>query len=112
MGEITHRDAFQILRKEVLAGLASALALGLSLAALSLIWAPPSEHWVALVAGSVMMLNVLIAASLGTLLPLGLKRMNLDPALISGPLLTTTLDAIGFLTFLSLVSVALKIVGQ
>lgn len=112
MGEITHRDAFQILRKEVLAGLASALALGLSLAVLSLIWAPPSEHWVALVAGSVMMLNVLIAATLGTLLPLGLKRMNLDPALISGPLLTTTLDAIGFLTFLSLVSVALKMVGQ
>jgi len=112
VGEVTHRDAFQILRKEVLAGLASALALGLSLAVLSLIWAPPSEEWVALVAGSVMMINVLIAASLGTLLPLGLKRMNLDPALISGPLLTTTLDAIGFLTFLSLVSVALKIVGQ
>ncbi|NJR39500.1 MAG: magnesium transporter [Leptolyngbyaceae cyanobacterium CSU_1_4] len=112
MGEVTHRDAFQILRKEILAGLASALCLGLSLAMLSLIWAPPSEHWVALVAGSVMMINVLIAASLGTLLPLGLKRMNLDPALISGPLLTTTLDAIGFLTFLSLVSIALKIVGS
>ena len=112
MGEVTHHDTFEILRKEVLAGLASALALGLSLAVLSLIWAPPSEHWVALVAGSVMMLNVLIAASLGTLLPMGLKRMNLDPALISGPLLTTTLDAIGFLTFLSLVSIALKIVGQ
>ena len=112
MGEVTHHDTFEILRKEVLAGLASALALGISLAVLSLIWAPPSEHWVALVAGSVMMLNVLIAASLGTLLPMGLKRMNLDPALISGPLLTTTLDAIGFLTFLSLVSIALKIVGQ
>jgi magnesium transporter len=112
MGEVTHHDTFKILRKEVLAGLASALALGLSLAVLSLIWAPPSEHWVALVAGSVMMINVLIAAGLGTLLPMGLKRMNLDPALISGPLLTTTLDAIGFLTFLSLVSVALKIVGQ
>ncbi|MBW4517563.1 MAG: magnesium transporter [Timaviella obliquedivisa GSE-PSE-MK23-08B] len=112
MGEVTHHDALKILRKEILAGLASALALGLSLAVLSLIWAPPSEHWVALVAGSVMMINVLIAASLGTLLPLGLKRLNLDPALISGPLLTTTLDAIGFLTFLTLVSVALKIVGR
>jgi magnesium transporter len=112
MGEVTHHDTFGILRKEVLAGLASALALGLSLAVLSLIWAPPSEHWVALVAGLVMMINVLIAASLGTLLPMGLKRMNLDPALISGPLLTTTLDAIGFLTFLSLISVALKIVDQ
>ena len=112
IGEVTHQDTLKILRKEVLAGLGSALALGVSLALLSLIWAPPAERWIALVAGSVMMVNVLIAASLGTLLPMGLKRMNLDPALISGPLLTTTLDAIGFLTFLSLTSVALKMVGQ
>jgi magnesium transporter len=109
MGEVTTADTLQILRKELLAGLGTALALGLALMLLSLIWASPSERWVAIVAGGVMMLNVLVAASLGTLLPMGLKRINLDPALISGPLLTTTLDAIGFLTFLSLISVALKI---
>jgi magnesium transporter len=108
MGEVTTADTLQILRKEILAGLGTALALGLALMLLSLIWAAPSERWVAIVAGGVMMLNVLVAASLGTLLPMGLKRINLDPALISGPLLTTTLDAIGFLTFLSLISVALK----
>ncbi|HAE06214.1 MAG TPA: magnesium transporter, partial [Richelia sp.] len=54
--------------------------------------------------------NVLIAVILGTLLPMGFKRLKLDPALISGPLMTTTLDAIGFLTFLSMISVMLKIV--
>ncbi|MCU0566580.1 MAG: magnesium transporter [Oculatellaceae cyanobacterium Prado106] len=112
VGEVTHADTFKILRKEILAGLGTSLALGLALAILSLIWATPSEQWVAIVAGSVMMINVLVAASLGTLLPMGLKRMNLDPALISGPLLTTTLDAIGFLTFLSLISVALQIFGK
>jgi magnesium transporter len=37
--------------------------------------------------------------------------MNLDPALISGPLLTTSLDAIGFLTFLTVISTALKVVN-
>jgi magnesium transporter len=112
MGEVTHRDTLKILRKEVLAGLGSALALGLSLTVLSLIWAPPEEQWIAFVAGGVMMLNVLIAASFGTLLPMGLKRVNLDPALISGPLLTTSLDAIGFLTFLSVISMALKVMGH
>ena len=55
-----------------------------------------------------MALNVIIAASLGTLLPMMFKRMKLDPALISGPLLTTMLDGIGFLTFLSLISSVLK----
>jgi magnesium transporter len=59
-----------------------------------------------------MVVNVFIAASLGTLLPMGLKRMSLDPALISGPLLTTTLDAIGFMTFLSIVSTVLNLMNQ
>ncbi|MBD3880333.1 magnesium transporter [Phormidium tenue FACHB-886] len=111
IGEVTVADTLKILRKELLAGIGTALALGLGLAVLSLIWATPNERWVALVAGSVMAINVFVAASLGTLLPMGLKRLNLDPALISGPLLTTTLDAVGFMTFLSLVSVALKVFG-
>jgi len=108
VGEVTPKDTLQILRKEVLAGLGTALGLGLSLGILSLIWSPPNERWVALIAASVMSINVLIAASLGTLLPMGLKRVNLDPALISGPLLTTLLDAVGFLTFLTMISFALK----
>lgn len=111
VGEVTPKDTPQILRKELLAGLGTALALSLSLGVLSLIWSPANERWVALVAGTVMAINVLIAASLGTLLPMGLKHLKLDPALISGPLLTTILDAVGFLTFLSLISVALRVLG-
>ncbi|HEY9892046.1 MAG TPA: magnesium transporter [Candidatus Sericytochromatia bacterium] len=109
IGEITPKDTPQILRKELLAGLGTALTLGIALACLSLIWSRPQERWVAFVAGLVMAINILVAATLGTLLPMGIKRLNLDPALISGPLLTTTLDALGFLTFLSLVSVALNV---
>ncbi|HEY9644292.1 MAG TPA: magnesium transporter [Coleofasciculaceae cyanobacterium] len=111
IGEVTVADTSKILRKELLAGLGTALALGLALGMLSLIWAPPAERWVALVAGGVMMINVFVAASLGTLLPMGFKRINLDPALISGPLLTTTLDAVGFMTFLGLISITLKLIG-
>ncbi|HEY9693353.1 MAG TPA: magnesium transporter [Oculatellaceae cyanobacterium] len=109
VGEVTPEDTLQILRKEFLAGLATALALGLSLGILSLIWSPPNERWVAIVASMVMSINVLVAATLGTLIPMGLKRLNLDPALISGPLLTTVLDAVGFLTFLSMISLALNV---
>lgn len=112
VGEVTPADTLQILRKELLAGVGTALALGLSLGILSLIWSPANERWVAIVAALVMCVNVFIAATLGTLLPMGLKRLKLDPALISGPLLTTMLDAVGFLTFLSLISFALKIVAR
>ncbi len=108
VGEITPKDTLLVLRKEMLAGLGTAIALGLTVGILSLIWATKGDRWVALIAGIVMSLNVMIAASLGTLLPMGLKRINLDPALISGPLITTLLDGIGFMTFLSLISTALK----
>jgi magnesium transporter len=112
VGEVNHLDTLKILRKELLAGIGTSLALGLTLSFLSLIWAKPGDQWVAIVAGLVMVVNVFIAASLGTLLPMGLKRMSLDPALISGPLLTTTLDAIGFMTFLSIVSTVLNLMNQ
>jgi magnesium transporter len=108
VGEVTPKETLQVLRKELLAGIGTALALGITVTLLSMIWATPKERWVGFVAGFVMALNVIIAASLGTLLPMMFKRMKLDPALISGPLLTTMLDGIGFLTFLSLISSVLK----
>jgi magnesium transporter len=107
VGEITPRDTLRILRKELTAGLGTALALGTTMVILSMIWASPQERWVGLIAGLVMATNTLVAVTLGTFLPMGLKRLKLDPALISGPLMTTVLDAIGFVTFLSMISFAL-----
>ncbi|BAY09799.1 magnesium transporter [Calothrix sp. NIES-2098] len=109
VGEVTSKDTMKILRKELFAGVGTAIALCLTMILLSLIWAKPQERWVALVAGTVMASNTIVAVTLGTLLPMGLKRLKLDPALVSGPLVTTMLDTIGFLTFLSLISLALNV---
>jgi magnesium transporter len=111
LGEVTPKDTLAVLRKELTAGLGTAIGLGLALTTLSMMWSPPDERWVSFVAGSVMAVNVMIAVTLGTVLPMGLKRLNLDPALISGPLMTTTLDAVGFMTFLSLISFALQVLA-
>jgi magnesium transporter len=105
VGEVTTLDTFKILGKELLAGLGTAIGLGLTMIALALIWTPPHERWVAVVAGIVMASNSIIAVTLGTLLPMGFKRVNIDPALISGPLVTTLLDTIGFILFLSLITI-------
>ncbi|WP_392479239.1 magnesium transporter [Nostoc sp. C110] len=109
VGEVTSKDTLKILRKELLAGLGTAVALATTMFLLSLIWARPQERWVALIAGMVMATNTIVAVTLGTLLPMGLTRLKLDPALVSGPLVTTMLDTIGFLTFLSLISLALNV---
>jgi magnesium transporter len=109
VGEVTPRDTRKILVKEILGGLGTALALGLTMVLLALIWTPPQERWVALVAGLVMATNSVVAVTLGTLLPMALKRFKLDPALVSGPLVTTMLDTIGFILFLTLITVSLNV---
>lgn len=111
VGEVTSQDTLKILKKEFLAGVGTALALGTTMVLLSLIWTKPEERWVSLVAGIVMASNSLVAVTLGTLLPMGLKRLKLDPALVSGPLVTTMLDTIGFILFLSLITLSLNLLN-
>jgi magnesium transporter len=109
VGEVSSKDTMKILRKELIAGVGTALALGLTMLLLSLIWTKPEERWVGVVAGFVMASNSIVAVTLGTLLPMGLKRLKLDPALVSGPLVTTLLDTIGFITFLTLITFSLNV---
>jgi magnesium transporter len=109
VGEVTPEDTMRILRRELLAGLGTALALGTTMILLSLIWTKPEERWVSLVAGLVMATNSLVAVTLGTLLPMAMKRLKVDPALISGPLVTTMLDSIGFILFLTLITISLRV---
>jgi magnesium transporter len=55
-----------------------------------------------------MIINLFIAALVGTLIPLALKRMHLDPALGSGIFVTTFTDVFGFLSFLGLATLFLR----
>nr|WP_310411344.1 magnesium transporter [Chamaesiphon sp. OTE_8_metabat_110] len=94
-----------MLGKELLAGLGTSLGLGLTMTLLALIWTLPNERWVAFVAGTVMATNTIIAVTMGTLVPMGFQKLNLDPALVSAPLVTTLLDMVGFFLFLSLITI-------
>ena len=48
-----------------------------------------------------------LSGALGSLIPIGLKRLGIDPALVSGSLLTTITDSLAFLIFLGLASIFL-----
>jgi len=54
-----------------------------------------------------MIINIVIAGLVGTLIPISLNKMNIDPALASGVILTTITDVFGFLSFLGLASIFL-----
>jgi magnesium transporter len=57
--------------------------------------------WLGLVVGGALAANTRVSVILGGMLPLVLKRLKMDPALVSSPLLTTVTDMCGFFFVLS-----------
>jgi magnesium transporter len=106
LGELTWTNARSALVKEGLVGLGNGLALG-SVAALGAgIWT--RNPTLGLVLGLAMIINMFIAAIAGTLIPLGLRALRVDPALASSVFITTLTDVFGFLSFLGLATLFLR----
>lgn len=94
------------LLKEILVGIGNGVILGSVLALISfLIIGNPI---LGVILGLATIINLFIAASLGTLIPLFLKLIRLDPALGSVNLLTMCTDTVGLLAFLGLGTLFLK----
>ena len=81
-------------------GVINGLALGLLIALVA--WAWKGNMYLGLVIGIALAVNTVIAVSIGGVVPLLLKRLGQDPAVASGPLLTTITDMAGFFLVLSL----------
>jgi magnesium transporter len=95
----------RVLLKEASLGLINGCALGLLLGGAALLW--KGNIFLGLIVGGALAANTLVSVSFGGLLPLLLKRMKLDPALVAGPMLTTVTDMCGFFFVLSFASAAL-----
>jgi magnesium transporter len=98
--ELSSANAWRIIRREVSVGLLNGLAFALILGIVAALWFNVGD--LGLVIG-LAMLTVLTAAALGgILIPLVLTRLGVDPAVSSGPFVTTVTDVIGFLAFLGI----------
>ncbi|MBI4042764.1 MAG: magnesium transporter [Deltaproteobacteria bacterium] len=99
-----------VLSKEALLGTINGLLLGAILGAVTFIW--KGNIYLSLVVALALALNNLIAVSIGGTIPLFLKLFKKDPALASGPILTTITDMCGFFLVLSFATLVLsKIAG-
>lgn len=105
LGLLSPREVLRVWAKEASVGLINGFALGCLVAIVALLW--KGNAYLGLVVGAAMMLNTLVAVSLGGVLPLFLKRLKVDPALASGPILTTITDMCGFFLILSFASMLL-----
>lgn len=107
MGLAKPGDLLRVWRKEVTLGIINGLALGGIIAAVALYW--KGNIYLGFVVGSALAINTIVAVSVGGLLPLVLKSFDKDPALASGPILTTMTDMIGFFLVLSLAQAMLPL---
>jgi magnesium transporter len=100
LGELAWSNARKALVKEVIVGLGNGVVLG-TVAAL-VVWALRGDPMLGGVLGMAMVVNMFVAAAAGTLVPLGLRAANVDPALASSIFITTMTDVFGFFAYLGL----------
>ena len=106
LGELSWSSARKALLKEALVGIGNGVALGV-LAAL-VVWITKGNPMLGMVLGMAMILNMFVAATAGTLVPLGMKALKIDPALASSVFITTFTDVVGFASFLGLATVFIR----
>ena len=105
VGEIDLKDALRALRHELLVG----LLLGASMAVVAFVRATTwgSGYDLALAVSVAIFAIVLWANGLGSVLPLAATRVKVDPAVVSGPVMSTLVDATGLLIYFSVATVIL-----
>ena len=100
LGLIKPVDAFKVWYKEISIGVINGLVLGVLIGLVAWFW--KGNPVLGMVIGLALAINTVIAVSIGGVVPLVLKRVGQDPAVASGPLLTTITDMAGFFLVLSL----------
>jgi magnesium transporter len=109
LGELNWSNSRKALLKESLVGIGNGLVLGAVAAAVA--WITRGNPVLGLVLCAAMIINMFVAATAGTLVPLGLRAANVDPALASSVFITTLTDIFGFAAFLGLATIFLKYLG-
>jgi magnesium transporter len=105
-GLVRPKEIRRVLSKEILVGVLNGMALGSLLGLVAWLW--KGNPYLGLVVGFALMLNTVVAVSIGGTVPLALKRIGFDPALASGPILTTVTDMCGFFFALGSATVFLQ----
>jgi magnesium transporter len=106
LGELTWANSRKALFKEAAVGLGNGFACGIVGALVVWVW---KGDWVlGLILCAAMVINMFVAATAGTLIPLALRAMKVDPALASSVFITTLTDVFGFASWLGLGTIFIR----
>ncbi|MDJ0948145.1 MAG: magnesium transporter [Alphaproteobacteria bacterium] len=105
MHELTAGMMWRTFVKEVIVGGLNGIVFAVLTGVVAGVW---FQDWrLGLVLAAAMVFNMLWAGIAGTVIPLALDRLKIDPAVAAAPVLTTTTDVLGFLAFLGLAALVL-----
>lgn len=100
LGQIDKTNTRGIFRKEILVGIWNGLLWAFVVATFTYLWF--GDYRIGAVIAGAMAINLVAAAGAGFAIPLMLKKMDIDPALAGGVVLTTVTDVVGYMSFLGL----------
>jgi magnesium transporter len=106
LGEIEFSETFRTLIKEAVVGLLEGIFVGAAAGFGVYLWT--KQAYLGLILGLSLLGNMIIATIVGTLVPLVLRALKLDPALASTVLVTSITDSVGFALFLGLATIFLR----
>ena len=105
LGQLGRSNARALMVKEISVGLLNGLMWACVVSVIVVFWFDDTS--LGFIIGLAMIVNLLVAALAGAVIPLGLKHYGIDPAIAGGVILTTVTDVVGFMTFLGLASLYL-----
>jgi magnesium transporter len=88
--------------KEFLASLLNGLVCGAFLGFIAGVWL--DAEWMAMLLGAALFAVIIVGTTVGAVVPVVLNRLRVDPALATGPFVTTTNDVLGIVVYLALAS--------
>lgn len=98
--DLTGSNLWRVIRREALVGLVNGIAFAIVMAIVGMVWF--GSPTLGAVIATAMVINLVVAALAGTVIPVLLERLHIDPALASGAFVTTVTDVVGFFAFLGL----------
>ena len=105
LGQVEKSNLNWLMSKEFAVGAVNGLIYALVVGSLVSLWFQDGR--IAIIMGLAMAINLMAAALAGTILPVALKSLKVDPALAGSVILTTITDIVGFVSFLGLAAVFL-----
>ena len=109
LGEMELLRFWKRLFQELRVGLLLGVLLGAMLSAIAYLW--QGSPLLGLIVGSSLIGVVTISVTFGAVIPLFLHRINIDPAVATGPFLTTTNDIFGLIIYFTIASILLNLFG-